>query len=423
MPLDSFLVPSIWNAIVWTSPDHTRTSYPNWPYLKKWDLNKVFLQIQSGSFPGLSQTPSVKYPNNLSLPFYEEKIAWQYYIAYLAQSLVTEIKKLVPWSITNFSADQLAMLFDSELLFLPFGLVNDDTYIPIAGLVTPGDPIVESRFVMGNFLANSQLDTVTKLLEWCRTHLVHWGEGESGIPNEYYDIWQYHWYPPMERIISGTSRAHIPMDSPRHWTAGCNCTAGFLNCLLRTVNIPTRRISVAGPRGGFSYASHAAFQFAIDGGKYLCHCDDPYWTDQTIATPQFSTSELLVDETTFDNLFGPNVSEQQQEEKSLAYAISNVAIKFLSDGLLRAYCIDLDPKWAQKWWGGTLPNMKPHPNLATDTDAFITEDESPQVVGMLYYFTIDDLRQMNLWTQIRNKIHNTFNDQIDNIPAPLPPQL
>ena len=50
----------------------------------------------------------------------------------------------------------------------------------------------------------------------------------------------------MKRIINGTLHPKYASDPPRHWTAGCHGTVGFLRAVLRTVNIPVARIYRAG---------------------------------------------------------------------------------------------------------------------------------------------------------------------------------
>jgi uncharacterized spore protein YtfJ len=71
---------------------------------------------------------------------------------------------------------------------------------------------------------------------------------------------------------------------------------------------------------------------------HLSHGDDPY-NQLTFTDPQYSMSELLLDQATYDNWFGSGVSDADKL-KHVGKRTEELAIEYLPGYVLRAYCSD-----------------------------------------------------------------------------------
>ena len=254
--------------------------------------------------------------------------AWAYFKASVAQSLVAEILQQLPWSFLYFTAAQLRQLFDSREMFrwnaAPAGYRIDSMH----GHLLPGPPVRSYGFLgANNLIGNTRLDTLGRVLGWCRDNLVHFTGGTTAANME--DQWQYRGYPPMTRVLDGTIQTSHPEFGTMHRTAGCWGTTGLLRALLRAVNIPAKLVTNAG---------HAQPWFMADS-RYLSHGDDPY-NALSKATPPFPAGELMIDQARFDAWFGPGVNDTDKRN-NIGRRTRELAIVYLPDYLLRAYCSDI----------------------------------------------------------------------------------
>lgn len=382
---DSWLAaqPAIAAAIVWRAPygavTGTPKPYPSWTVAERLELEDTVGRMRGGAFPGLSATPPVTLTLNNAGQVYATRLApdlaWRYYLAYVAQSLVAEIDGLVSWSMTGYSADELALLLDSRWLF-EYSSVNGDYGILKMrdpdfnhGTATPGDPVRTFDFLKSSgHLGPTPLETVNRVVDWCRANLVHFRGAEDPVNLQKH--WQYDGYPPVERIISGTTHQDYPEMGVRHWTAGCWGTTGFLRAVLRTANIPTR----LEPRG--LLGNRHALPAFVHEGRYLSHGDDPYST-YSKATPPFPASELLIDQAKFDAWFGSGVAESDAAN-NIGRRVYELAVQYLPDMLLRAHCRD-------------LAAGKPH--------------ATSEVYDLLKrHYSVAELEATNLWTRLDAKV-------------------
>jgi len=204
-------------------------------------------------------------------------------MSYVAQSLAMEIDHRLPWSLDEYSPEQLSLLFDSRELFqkIPDGYAINPWQ---AGMILLSAPDDVSAFIEGR-IGKNRLGTIVSVLEWARENLVHF-EGAPTARNME-DQWQYRGFPPIERVLSGTPFSGRDEPSVVHRIAGCQGAAGFLRAVLRTANIPTKIIRVC---------RHALVSFPTEG-KYLSHGDDPYHL--RALSSHCSSSQLLIDRETF----------------------------------------------------------------------------------------------------------------------------
>lgn len=384
--LDSWLQnhPTIANAIIW----HKNSSgapypYPKWSTQEKSALARVYNTIRSGNCPGLSETPSVNQfrPRNgytagnddlFSIEF-SKNTAWEYFIAYVAQTLAAEISDWVPWSLSRYSSSELEHLLNSKYMFEHYG---SDRYVIARqhhtnishGAATPGDPCRVFQFLESEgILASNPERTIVRMIGWCRQNLTHYYGGDYVDNLEAF--WQYKGWPPVERILDGTShQSQSGRDFGfEHWTAGCWGTTAFLHYVLRTANIPVERVE-----DGCHMLPHFPHE-----GLALSHADDPY-NQLIVNSPSIPTKELLIDESAFKQWF-KNVSSRTFCD-NIGRQTSELAVEYLPRPLLKERCRDKNENNAPK-------NSHVFDTLKT-------------------HFTLQELRSRNLWKRLDAKIRS-----------------
>lgn len=275
------------DAIIWREPGLLH--YDNWSAEQKNDLVTAFERIRAGGEYGLPTTAPATptFPGDLHVGLSPD-VAWEAYIAHLAQCLVVDSQGWVNWSITNYPDEQLALLLASDSMFV-FISGSHQTLQTQHGAASHGDPTRIYNWLRDeDLIRDNHTETIGKLLEWCRDNMSHFADGFD--PDNMEAHWQYRGYPPVERIISGTTSPY----GFRHWTAGCWGTSGFLRLVLRTINIPATLVK---------YCTHAQPWFpTID--SFLCHGDDPY--NQNVKDLGFNGIDLLIDRDTYEEWFDPN---------------------------------------------------------------------------------------------------------------------
>ncbi len=308
-------------------PNGTIYNYNNWTSLEKSQLANYYYKVLRLRETGVSETPeliSIPNDNDIASTNISRDTAWNYYLAFVAQSLVVEADKRINWSVQHNSEEEKELIFDSRSLFLWNSNMNY-YYIPITlGFVSPGDPFRIYRFLLKNqLIGNNHLQTVTRLVNWSR-QLRHFS-GNRNV-NNIYDQWQYKGFPPIERVINGTTQISRPLNGIKKRTGGCRGTTGFLRMCLRTVNIPVKLEIRAG---------HALPNF-VSIQRYLSHGDDPY--NQMFKNEnQIPTSRLLIDQNTWDNWFGVGVNHRE----NIGRQVRELALEFLPNYILKLHCKDL----------------------------------------------------------------------------------
>lgn len=336
--LEAFLAsrPAIAAAIQWEDTSGKVRPYPEWSKLEQRELAKLFTQIVSGQSPGLPEAPELAPPalqgDKSSPPLtpelarYETKLAWRTFAAYVAQSLAVEATKRVPWSLADYSPEELAMLLDGRSMYR-WDPSSRSYRIPyIYGTVTPGDPVRVFDFLQTKkILASTPRETIEQLIGWGRQRLHHF-TGDWNASNVYAQ-WKYYGWPPVERMINGVTQSD---GLQANLSGGCFGTVGFLKAVLRTANIPVR---LENPCNG-----HAA-AFFVRENLYLTHGDDVY--DLTTKhEPPIPAGKLLVEPAKFKKWF-PTDELNFTECKMVSRRNREVAAEYLTDWLLRLRCEDL----------------------------------------------------------------------------------
>jgi len=317
-------------------PYQNAQPYKNWGQCDKDVLQTAFAAAWNSSSTQVNDLPpNILHPGDNSAPttVLSHADAYSLYLASVGQSLAVEIGNRVPWSVGNYSSDNLAILFDSREFYAWSPGDNGYEIQDLkGGYVVPASPHTMHKFLRDNdLIGEHRHGTIVRMIKWCHHNLTHNMGGHT--TKTYHDVWQYRGEAPVLRTIKGTKDHANPSYGVRHWTAGCHGTAGFLRAILRTVNIPVVHDHQCG---------HALPFFSADG-LHLSHGDDPY-NGYTFADPQYSMSELLLDQTKFDSWFGSGVSEDAKC-KHIGKRTQELAIQYLPTEMLREYCTD---QWAGK---------------------------------------------------------------------------
>lgn len=239
------------------------------------------------------------FPNNGPFTVIPEDFSKRAYIAFVAHSLALEAGGRLQWSILNSSANDLHHFLNSRSMMHRLGGTGEfffgepggggNARIKYLGRVSPATPIYAFKWlVANNILQSTQQATVLALLQWMRTHAVHF-YGSATYQNMM-DHWGYPAQTSAYHVMIGTVRA--TESEPQHWTAGCHGTAGFLKSVLKSVNIPVQPIFTC---------NHAQVYFPTLG-LYMDHGDNPY-NNNVIADSAKSISGVLIDQATHTGWF------------------------------------------------------------------------------------------------------------------------
>jgi hypothetical protein len=314
--------PKVRDAIVWQTSNGSMANYASWNAGSKANLATAFAKAYAGKPSGLPETMPNIYPKaDLAGTTVTPEMAWQYFLAHVGQSLAVELRKDVAWSITTMSAKELAILFDSRQFFdldnanggysMNFDISGNISFAPpdlVWAFLKANQIPKKSEKLASNLIVSTsalRIESISQLLLWCSAKLQH-GPGGFGATDRY-TLWQYAGAPPVARMIKGTfTTMKYFTDQLWHFTAGCHGTVGFLRAVCRVMNIAVEYHNIA----------HAQAYFIADK-RWLAHGDDAYGalSNQTSAIVgnalSYPMHELLINQTTYDAWFGPNVSPEQ----------------------------------------------------------------------------------------------------------------
>jgi hypothetical protein len=376
------LHPQVAGAIAWEDRGRV-TTYPHWSPARKAELEAEFQAYAGGKPTALDDPP----PNLLKVDQYDFAFtridpahAWKLYLSHLACGLWCEIAKKVAWSITDYPATALAILYDSRQMFkwrstptaYESGYVGADSPgydcdIGGSGTVVPAPPYQVLHFLRTAGILEplalrtplpgpppllhpggpaARLLAIHKMVDWCR-YLVHFGGSEGPLVMQAY--WGYPGFSPVMRVLEGTvNPANGGANITKHYTAGCGGTSGLLRAVLRVINIPVEIRRPPPPN------DHAQPFFPLENIG-LCHGDDPYcrrlryFLTQTNVSTQpgfyvwsapFPVGELFITGADYDQWFGPNVAADTVKA-NVDRRSKMLDMKYLPYFALSYYCDDL----------------------------------------------------------------------------------
>lgn len=369
--------PDVRDAIKWDNV-YSSIAYDEWPDRAKAELNDAFdLAVQLLSIPLTDPPPNqiVQGDDDLVRTLLKRDHAWPLYLANVAHSLAVEIMGWVKWSVVDYPAEQLDVLFDSRSMF---HWNHDEQLFEIHfdphGVAVPPPPAFAYKFLVeGNLIADNHLKSIARLLDWCRWNMSH-DSGQYEASNMV-DHWQYRGFAPVSRVVGGTVYIKNENAGRKHYTAGCHGTVGFLRSVLRTLNIPV----------AYRKAHRHAVPHFLSVNKFLSHGDDPYGK-LAKSTEPFPAEELLIDNTTFQRWFGPGVPDHETEN-NVGRRVVELAVEHPPDYLLWLHCKD------------EKANRSPEDSLV-----FLKEADNQSGAWLSRHFSMDELNQKRLWERLRQKV-------------------
>jgi hypothetical protein len=340
--------PSVASNIRWIPPSGS-VAWKDWPFALKHELGHHFWQAvmwyRQGMPPAFPKPFPILLPKTLpGDPKYfgglrmSEQTAKSIYLSCVANALAAELTGIFPWTITSYTAEDLWHLL-GYFAYVQYAMPSA-TQFPGYYLVSDTSPTVPYYvvhfFKKNSILGPTALETVSRLVGWCRGLSHYWAE-----PNGPIDVTCF-WGPDappigVSQIIEGTTYTGklfpVPVSSG-HFTAGCSGTARFLKSVLLAVNI----------RAEDRFAGSHATPFFPTIDRALSHGDDPYSQLGIVtAFPGFPAppwQEYLITGARWNQLFGPNV-DWATANANIGRRNAEIAFQYLSDSLLKAYCNDL----------------------------------------------------------------------------------
>ncbi|MBD3352863.1 MAG: hypothetical protein GF364_15370, partial [Candidatus Lokiarchaeota archaeon] len=350
-------------TLTWLEKPANYLKYEDWTSKMKDDLENKYNMAKNNGYLLLKDPPdNVLQLEDDAPPLtsLREQDAWEIYVSWVGQGLAVEINNKVNWSVLDYDIAEIENLFHVSSFYRLFQN-NHTTRYDKDGGITPGSPSFPYLFMKSQkIIKNTQLETIARLLEWCK-NLMHFS-GTYQAKN-FEEHWLYRGSPPLTRILASTVRKKRNMRG--HWTAGCHGTNAFLKYVLKTVNIPVYRKT--------SCDGHS-LPFFPTIGKFLTHGDDPY--NQLITTSYVPGEELLVDYSKFDELF-PESGDPEGENVGRS-------TKILAEKYLPLYIL----------------------HLHVEDKKLDRPPESSNVYKEVFkkFFTVNELKESKLWERMDQKI-------------------
>jgi hypothetical protein len=360
--------PILLESLVWEGEEmQLQIGYANWDSEVQYALRRAFANALNGK-PSLLSDPVANLANRYNAGSWPSQWislsdALLLYTEYVGYTLAVEVENRVPWSILDYTPSQLEMLLSSRHMFHRSRsqyIIREVSHLEDHGRVTPATAEHAWEF-MQDKIGQDRIETIGNLLEWLR-RAVHYSGGFTY--DNYENHWQYPGYPPVIRIIEGTTRLSDGIF--RHYAPGCHGTYGFLRTLLKVVNIPVYECLYHAE----GRCIHASPYFPVDE-VVLSHGDDPY--SGLCRYEDYPGTELLVDATTFDYW------SNEGNGSPVGRRVRELAITYLPVPLLRYYCQDIE--------------------------AGLSHEEGSVVQGLVNW-TVPELEALTLWTRMDQKLQS-----------------
>ena len=165
--------PLISQTIRWEGANEIR-EYRDWSASQQADLLDMYQKVWNRESLELTDPP----PNMLALAdddhfrtVLSEDHAWPLFLAHVAYSLAVETGEWVPWSITEYSQEELLELLDGSKMFRRR---HDLDGYQVIYFGMPAPPDFSFQFLSANkMIAQDRLRTIGNLLNWCRYNMSH----------------------------------------------------------------------------------------------------------------------------------------------------------------------------------------------------------------------------------------------------------
>lgn len=333
-PLDLWLNEhdNVKSAIKWYDTNsQNNIFYSEWDTVLKVQLFNIYDDLINGIYPSFNDPVT-----NISL----DTINYQYtvledgnaqtiFFSFLATSLYHEIHDTYNWSIVDYSDLSLTTLYHWNHYFSiknNSATGNQNKFV-IRMAVTPAPPsYLQTEFIEAyNIIQATDKLTYSKLLDYARDSLVHFFGGFTS--DNLYNHWQYGGFPPMSRIIEGTT--NLTTGQFAHWTRGCHGTVDFTRWLGFILNIPVDY--------SFEGIGHAVAILPSMDSLFITHGDDPYSTSSK--DPVIEGYHMLLNKNHYNDFFNNGGTAFQMNE-NIGRRIREISLNTFSKSLLQRYCSD-----------------------------------------------------------------------------------
>jgi len=189
-----------------------------------------------------------------SLPqAYSHEAAFTIFLQYVAHSLYLEKEKLVPWSVRDFTPEDISSLWDGRQYF-EWDSLSQVYHLGYqnSGATQVHHPLILYRFA--RFLQERPdhiPGSIARFMNWGRAYLLHTEKSNHAI-----------FQSPAEILFPGPGQLHA--------VYSCWATSGLLLDYCRALNIPVKRHNIELYNG-----LHSQIEFPTEGW-YLVHADDLY---------------------------------------------------------------------------------------------------------------------------------------------------
>jgi len=276
-------------------------------------------------------------PTDYAYTAHTPEDATDLFLSLVIESFRTELQARVPWTVDDYDADELAVLFDgrnvytvcTDMLFLtcPEG---DTTLRFVNTGATPAAGPYTWDFVQGELgVEATRMDLIAAAMEWSRDHMFHQVAGFSGQTEAALWHWGFAGATPVSRVTDGWEHGPHPLgwgaDSGfRHYARGCSGTVQWLREILRVANLPVIRINKL----------HSLAYFPTEG-LYLDHGDNPY--NRYSRTADYPATELLIDADRFADWF-----PEGSGDENVGRRVFELNAIWLPTALLEDRCWDME---------------------------------------------------------------------------------
>jgi hypothetical protein len=323
--------------------------YVDWPQELRDDLIEAFDAHWHGVGSELPLLPenqaSEEYLALYSGVFLTVYDARRLYLSLVQESLRAELQPTVqvPWTITDYDAEMLDVLFDFRKIstqrrcFFPDGSWAPPTYNPLpqncnltvgldAPMVLPAPGAFVRKFLEDeDILRPTPRETVGRLLKWAGV-LFHVGSNWTEEEQFGYT---------SQTVFTSIEGVPWFNQEMRRFTRGCGGTSRLLPLILRVANIPGHH--------AFGIHQHVTPRFMfldeylVRDDHFLSHGDDPY--NMNVRDGDFPGELLLIDEDTYFNTWDVHSDVNQVGRRT-----KQLGALYMPPGTIRYYhCRDILP--------------------------------------------------------------------------------
>lgn len=263
--------------------------FDHWPKIWSSRLQALFDAMASGKPLPLANALPLADPKIMRHPgqlgYRSVDLARDVYFAHVAHSLWLDMSNQIPWKLESWSDYELSYLLSSKVLFSAMRLPSSNDLYYVTEFASSNeateniqhDPRIAFKFMLKEpeqgrrLIGANPSDTGMKLSEWFHDYLFHRTEKFDGRSHHRNHPWikdrlQRHMVPLLGRVYIAS--------------AGCWSASSLFADLMRSVNIPIKKVTTAITSISGREGTHSGLVFNWQGSscesRYLLHTDYLY---------------------------------------------------------------------------------------------------------------------------------------------------